>query len=140
MKKILLIATLLLTVLTIGAQRNREKKFSPQKFQADLEQFIVKEACLTPSESAAFFPQYNEMKRKQRVVFDKQRRLDRSNPQSEADCRNAIKERDKLDLELKKIQQTYHNKFLNILSARKVFNVLKAEDRFHRRVLRKSEK
>lgn len=122
---------------SLNAQGEKRPKFSPEKFHADLERFIVKEACLTPCESAAFFPLYGEMYKKQRVVFDSMRRLDRSNPVSDADCSKAIKERDKLDLELKKIQQSYHNKFLHVLSPRKVFEVLKAEDRFHRRMLKR---
>ena len=44
-----------------------------------------------------------------------------------------MQKRDEVELELKKIQQTYHNKFFTVISASKVFDVLRAEDRFHRR-------
>ena len=49
--------------------QDKRPKFSPEKFKADMEQFIVKEACLTPEESAKFFPVYDEMQKKQRAVF-----------------------------------------------------------------------
>ena len=39
--------------------QDKRPKFSPEKFKADMEQFIVKEACLTPEESAKFFPVYD---------------------------------------------------------------------------------
>ena len=112
------------------------QKFSPEKFQADLEQFITKEACLTPQESAKFFPVYKEMQAKQRAVYDRQRQLGFGKPADEKGCEKAIRQRDEYDLELKRIQQTYHNKFLSIISASKLYDVLKAEDRFHRQMLR----
>lgn len=135
------ILTLLLLLLTLAsAAQERKERFSPEKFRADLESFIVKEACLSPKEAAAFFPLYDEMGKKQRAVFNSMRRLDHAPACTDDDCRKLIKERDKLDIELKKLQQTYHNKFLGVLSAQKVFKVLKAEDDFHRRMLRRSDK
>ena len=112
------------------------QKFSPEKFQADLEQFITKEACLTPQEAAKFFPVYKEMQAKQRTVYERQRQLGFGKPADEKGCEKAIRQRDEYDLELKRIQQTYHNKFLSIISASKLYDVLKAEDRFHRQMLR----
>jgi len=120
-----------------GAQPQRqEHKFSPEKFQAELEQYITKEAGLTVQEAAKFFPIYKEMQAKQRVVFDRQRQLGWSKPADEKGCEKAIRQRDEYDLELKRIQQTYHNKFLSVLSASKLYDVIKAEDRFHRQMLR----
>lgn len=137
-KKTLIFALAFIIGMGIYAQpKNGQKKFSPKKFRSDMEAFIVKEACLSPAESAAFFPLYDEMYKKQRIVFDSMRRVDNSNPTSDEECRKAIKERDKLDLELKEIQQAYHNKFMRILPAAKVFKILKAEDRFHRRMLKR---
>ena len=112
------------------------QKFSPEKFQADLEQFITKEACLTPQEAAKFFPIYKEMQSKQRAVYERQRQLGWGKPTDEKGCEKNIRQRDEYDLELKRIQQTYHNKFLSVISASKLYDVLKAEDRFHRQMLR----
>lgn len=113
--------------------------FSPQKFRADLESFIVQQTGLSPKESATFFPLYDEMCKKQRVIFNDMRRIDKACPAKDEDCRKLIKQRDKLDLELKKIQQQYHDKFLNALPARRVFDILKAEDQFHRKMLRERD-
>ena len=112
------------------------QKFSPEKFQADLEQFITKEACLTPQEAAKFFPIYKEMQAKQRTVYERQRQLGFGKPADEKGCEKNIRQRDEYDLELKRIQQTYHNKFLSVISASKLYDVLNAEDRFHRQMLR----
>ena len=41
-----------------------------------------------------------------------------------------------MELELKSIQQTYHNKFFSVMPASKVFDVIRAEDSYHRGLLR----
>lgn len=138
MKRLTSILLVMIFALTIAAQDQQQpqQKFSPERFQAELEQFIAKEACLTPQEKAAFFPIYKEMQAKQRTVFSRQRQLGKVKPADEKGCEQAIRKRDEYDLELKRIQQTYHNKFLGVLSASKLYDVLKAEDCFHRQMLR----
>lgn len=137
MKRILIGCCLtLLSLLAVSAQDDQQKKFSPEKFQAELEQFITREACLTPLEATKFFPLYREMQKKQRCVYNQMKALGKVKPAEESDCRKAIQKRDELELELKGIQQTYHNKFLSVISASKVFDVIKAEDRFHRKMFR----
>ncbi len=121
-----------------GAQERKTNGFSPEKFRADMQQFITKEACLTPQESAKFFPVYDEMNNKKRKIFDDMRRLSRHKPADEAGCRDVIRKCDKMDLELRKIQQTYHDKFLSIIPASKLFDVIRAEEKFHRRMLNKN--
>lgn len=138
MRHIVLLFMFMSLALQAGAQEKGKRKFSPEKFRADMEQFIVKDAGLTPQEASQFFPIYNEMNKKQRAVFEKMRKLDRQKPVDEAGCRNAIKQRDKYDIELKKIQMSYHEKFMTVLPASKVFDVIKAEEKFHRRMLKKS--
>ena len=117
-------------------QMQQQMKFSPEKFQADLEQYITKKACLTPQEAAKFFPIYKEMQSKQRAVYERQRQLGWVKPADEKGCEKVIRQRDEYDLELKRIQQTDHNKFLSVISASKLYDVLNAEDRFHRQMLR----
>lgn len=138
MKKILTILITVLVAVSVNAQDKKKQKFSPEKFRADMEQFITQDANLTPKEAAKFFPLYNEMNKKQRVVFDRMRQLGKNKPSDEAGCRDAIMQRDELDLKLKQIQQTYHKKFLTVISASKLFDVIKAEESFHRRVLKRS--
>ena len=125
-----------MTVVAQEQQRPPQQKFSPERFQAELEQYITKHACLTQKEAAKFFPIYKEMQCKQRAIFDRQRQLDKMKPADEKGCETAIRQRDEYDLELKRIQQTYHNKFLTVLSASKLYDVLKAENGFHRQKLR----
>ena len=117
-------------------QGQDQQRFSPERFQAQIEEFITKEANLTTQEAAAFFPIYREMMEKQRSVFMRQRNVSRVKPADEQGCLKAIKEQDEIDLELKRIQQTYHLRFLETLSASKVYDILRAEEHFHRNMMR----
>ena len=135
MKKLLVFAVLMLMVV-LGASAEEQQKFSPEKFQADLEQYITTEAGLTNEEAAKFFPLYREMQQKQRVVYNKMHELFKL-PHDEASCKRAVQRRDQLEIELKQIAQTYHNKFLRVLPAPKVIGTIIAEDKFHRRAFRK---
>ena len=134
MKKIVVSAVLMLMVV-LGANAEEQQKFSPEKFQADLEQFITNEAGLTSEEAAKFFPLYREMQQKQRVVYNKMHELFKL-PHDEASSKHAIQRRDQYEIELKQIAQTYHNKFLRVLPASKVIGTIIAEDKFHRRAFR----
>lgn len=136
MKHITIIA-LFLWGTFVSAAAQGQKRLSPEKFQEQLELFIIKEACLTQQESKSFLPLYREMRSKQKELFDRGKKLCRTKPAGESGCASAIKQQDKIDVELKKTQQTYHNKFLNVLPASKVFEIIKAEEKFHRRMLRK---
>ena len=119
MRRLTTILFALVIAVGVSAQSpQQQQKFSPEKFQADLEQFITKQACLTPQEAAKFFPIYKEMQAKQRAVYERQRKLGWGKPADEKGCEKAIRQRDEYDLELKRIQQTYHNKFLSVLSIR----------------------
>ena len=132
----LLFSTVIMIMVVLGASAEEQQKFSPEKFQADLEQYITTEAGLTNEEAAKFFLLYREMQQKQRVVYNKIHELFKL-PHDEASCKRAIQRRDQLEIELKRIAQTYHNKFLRVIPASKVIGTIVAEDKFHRRAFRK---
>ena len=138
MRRIHIILIALFAAVSLYAQDNTQpqQRFSPEAFDAAMQDYITREAGLNVQEAAKIFPVYKEMMAKQREVFEKQRKMVRVKPQDEAGCLKAIKERDDYDLELKRIQQTYHNKFLELLPASKVYDILKAEDAFHRSFMR----
>ena len=132
MRVMIVLFALNLCIYTSSAQQ----KFSPEKYQADVEEFITKEADLNKNEAAAFFPLLREMQEKQRVIFKQLRTEGNSKPADENAYKKAIQKRDQMELELKNIQQTYHNKFLGVLPASKAYKAILAEDRFNRRMFR----
>lgn len=133
LKVLLVLFALLVCPVAMQAQdKKSDAKFSPTQFDAELQQYIVQEAGLTPSEAASFFPVYREMQKKQRALYMRQRQMGHIKPSSDKGCEQAIRQRDEIDLELKRIQQAYHDRLLSVVSASKLYDAIKAEDRFHR--------
>ena len=130
---LLLTLTLFFGAYAQGQGQGQVQRFDPAKFDAEQQQFITKAANLTEQEAARFFPLFREMQKKQRAIYERQRKLGFNKPADEKGCAQSIREHDQIDLELK---QTYHNKFLRVIPASKLYDVLQAEDRFFRMKLR----
>ena len=142
MRRLITILVLLAAISLNGlAQyKNDGQRFSKEEFVRQLEQYVAHEAQLTSKEQAEFFPIFREMHLKMRKVFDAMMKIDSTCPSNDKTCANAIRQKDKMDIELKRIQQQYHNKFLDILPACKVMKAIKAEDKFHRNMLKRWSK
>lgn len=115
-------------------QHDRNKKrFDPERYQRDLEAFITKKAALTAQEATAFFPLFREMQAKQRALFAKHRQaFDKKIFTDNAAALNAIVAHDEREIEIKKILQVYHKKFLKVLPATKVLKCIHAEEEFNK--------
>ena len=132
-----LIILMLCTFGVANGQHRKRPPFNPAKFEADLEQFITVNACLSPSQAASFFPVYRQMMKKQRALFDEMRRLRMINPKDNEACEEAIRKQDELDIQIKQLQQEYHGRFLMMLPANKILSIIKAEEKFHRQIFKK---
>lgn len=132
------IIVLLVLLCSVVVMAQEPKKFDPVQFEADLEQFVATEARLTPTESATFFPLYREMRKKQMAYFGYHRRWHIVDESDDKACAEAIRRMDSNDLEIKRLQQLYHEKFLHILPASKVFRIIKAEENFHRQQFKRA--
>lgn len=135
-RRLIFFVLMALCVATTSAQRKRPP-FDPKRFEADLEQYITTNACLSPQEAAKFFPVYRQMMKKQRMLFDEMRRYHHINSGSNDASAEAIRRQDELDIQIKQLQQEYHARFMLVLPATKVFQVIKAEERFHREMFRR---
>ena len=134
MKKSLL--TLLFAFIALSLAAQQQQKFDAEQFQVKLEQFITAEASLSQAESTAFFPLYRELRKKQRNIFEQIKRYKHANPTDEKGAAEAIRQQDKLELEMKELIKDYHNKFIALLPATTVLRILKAEDKFHRQLFK----
>jgi hypothetical protein len=133
MKKSFLILACLMLAMTGMAQ---EQKFSPEKFEADMEAFITKEAKFNENEAAKFFSLFKEMHQKQRGLYTKMRNYGKEKPATDDACAAAIRERDKLNMELRQLEQTYHKKMMQVVSPSKVYDAIRAENKFHRQMMK----
>ena len=118
MKRIVfLIALIAISANSIRAQEPKAPKFDPQAFRQHMERALTQEACLTTEEANAVFPIYNEMREKQRAIYDKMRKLGMNKPSGDEACKQAILEYDKLNLELRQLDVVYHKKMLKVIPA-----------------------
>lgn len=138
MKRFLFILAIAFAALQLNAHERH--KFNPEKYEAELQQFIVTEAALTPYEASVFFPVYKEMQDKQRLLFNKMRSFRHVDVRDDKACLEAIQGRDETELKIKKLQQQYHTKFCRILPPSKVFRIIRAEEKFHRQAFRRAAK
>ena len=132
MKRYTVILFSMLLTLMVSAQD--QKKFSPEKFQADLEEFITKEAHFDQQEAAKFFPLLRELQAKQRAIYGRMRQTPK--PGDDAKCAEAIREWDKANIELKQLDLQYHKKMMQVVPASKLFDAIMAESRFHRKMMK----
>lgn len=130
----------LLYCISIGVFSQKHHMFNPEKFQVELERYITIEAALTIQEAATFFPVYREMRKKQHAMFGQMRRLKFVDVADDKAAVEAIRQQDLLDIQVKQLQQEYHNKFMTVLPARKVFQIIKAEEKFHRQSFKRLAK
>lgn len=143
-RKILILSSLMwmCCMFQATAQEKRER-ISPEEFTKQMESFIVKEACLSPTEANAFFPVFHEMHKKQQGINWQIRELKKRvlpAGASDKDYYNIIKEINSLKIENAELEETYYKKMCKVVSAQKVYAAMKAEDAFHRRMLRKFSK
>ena len=114
------------------AMAQTKRGFDPKQFEVDMEQYITDKAGLTSQEAATFFPLYREMRQKQRDIFNEEQRDRHFDESSDKECKDFILANDARDIRVKKLIQEYHNKFLEVLPATKVWRAIRAEEDFHR--------
>ena len=64
----------------------------------------------------------------------------KNKPADEAGCKAMVEEYDKMNIELKQIEKCYHAKMMQEVSASKVYEIIKAEYRFHRHWMKGAQK
>ena len=134
---------MLMLVITAGAclAQPGGQRFSPEKFRADLERYITKEVGFTQSEAREFYPLYHEMKDKQRDLQHKVFELKKNmRPYaSEKEFTNAVLRITSLNRQKAELEETYYKKMCKAVPAKKVYEAMLAEDRFHRQMLNRMD-
>ncbi len=143
MKKILsFLILVLLAATTAVAQPNNNKgekpQFNPEEFKTMMRNYVRDKACLTQAEADKLFPIYFEMKTKQMEMNGKMMKLKRQKPDCNATTKeysDLISQITELNVALAKLEQTYYAKMCKVVDAKKVYNVMCAEEEFHREML-----
>ncbi|MCM1109484.1 MAG: hypothetical protein NC388_10645 [Clostridium sp.] len=134
-----LILWIAISLNTLQAQTNK-KQFSPEEFKQKLENYITKNAGLTEEEAKAFFPIYSEMKQKQGELMKQIRQLKKNARKEEtkdSEYSSIVSQINKLKIESAEVEAKYYLKICKSVSPKKVFEAMRAEDKFHRESLRR---
>ena len=138
-----IIAMALLLALPVLAQNDKSPRFSPEEFRAKLESFIAQRAFLTQAECEKVFPIYHEMKEKQRELQKKEHQLKYKTLKLEDEDKkfqDVLVQIADLHVEGAKIESTYYKKMSKVISPKKVYGIILAEDAFHREMLQRFNK
>ena len=139
MKKLILgLSLILLSVATWAQpaqQQNRQPRFDPQKFQQMMEFELAKAAELTADEAKAFFPLYNELRKKQRDMGMQIYQLKANAPTDSKGAATAVNKINTLKVEMAELEQEYYKRIMKVVPANKIIKVMRAEDNFHKRMV-----
>ena len=130
MRRILTIMALIVVTVAASAQKHERRPFDPQKFEQKLEAYVIQQVGFSQEEEKVFLPIFREMRQKQIKIMQNHHPKDK--PKTEKEWETTLRERDNNEVQLKKIQQTYHNRMLKVVPASKVAKAIRAEDEFHR--------
>ena len=122
------------------AMQGRTSNFNPEEFNKKMQEHIKKGAQLTDDEAAKVMPVYNELNAKKRECNEKMREVKNAIAEgtSESDAQDAISRLASLKEDEARLHRTYYKKMADAVGARKVLNIIKAEDEFHRQMFRMS--
>lgn len=116
-----------------------DQRLSKDEFRARQQAYITEKADLTPQEAEAFFPLYFELQDRKHQLNEEAWQLMREGKKENLtdDRYDEIME-GVYDARIAsdRLEKTYYGKFKKILSSKKIYQVQRAEMRFHRELLK----
>ena len=124
-----------------------DQRLSKDEFRAKQQAYITEKAGLTPEEAEAFFPLYFELQDRKHQLNEEAWKLMNEEAwklMREGKQENLSEERyDEImegvydaRISSDRLEKTYYGKFKKILSSKKIYQVQRAEMRFHRELLK----
>ena len=142
-KRIIILVGIFLMISSIGmAQHFGNPEVNHDKYYSQKIAFITDVVDLSPDEAAAFWPLYKEQesKKKDLMTSVRQYRKDiagRFDELSEAEAKEALEFFQSHMKEMNNLTIEYQNKYIEVISSKKVLLLLKAEKDFRRQMLKK---
>lgn len=139
---ILSISIFLLSQVAATAQRSEGSKERWKKYQTEKIAFLTANLELSPEEAQKFWPIYNQMDKERWAVQKMRREME----QELRDSEETLSDKEALELTKKyagskqkeaDVHLNYNEKFLKILTPKKVLKLYKAENDFKMHMMRK---
>lgn len=143
MKRLLVLLFVFIGGATLSfAYDGYNQHLSPDEFRAKQKAFIIEKANLTQAEADKFFPLYFELQDKKREINDnawKLMRKGKDDKMTDAQYEEIILQIYDLRIESDKLDKTYYAKYKKVLSPKKIFQIQRAESKFHREILKTAQ-
>jgi hypothetical protein len=139
---IITISFFLLAQFTTSAQRSKNSKERWEKYKIEKIAFLTDNLELTPDEAQKFWPVYNQMDKERWAAQKMRREMEHQLRETE----ETLTDKEALELTKKyagsmqkeaDVHVNYNEKFLEILSPKKVLKLYKAENDFRMHMMKK---
>ncbi len=141
MKKVFLLITVLVSLISFswvdGA--TAQERLSREQFKIKQQTYLMEKAGLTVEESAKFFPIYFELQDKKTEINNSYWKVFQNikpGETTEAQYKEILTTIYDTRIRIDKLEQSYSEKFLKIISAEKLCKIFMAETNFHRDLMR----
>ena len=139
MKQTVSIFLLLISFCCTGSLYAQKNKLSKEEFRQKQQEFIIQRAELTPDEAKKFFPLYFELQDKKgrcnREAWEKMRQGKNSGT-SEAEYAQIVEDIIQARITNDNLDMEYLKKYKTFLTSKKIYDIQRAEMRFHRELLK----
>jgi hypothetical protein len=141
MKKIFLIAFLIVTTTTIFAQPPHKRKENLEQIKTQKIAFITEKLSLTSQEAQVFWPVYNEFEKKRDEIQNKRRSIMKkirfnSETLSDVELEQIAQQFISTQVDIGKLHEEYHTKFKKVITIKKVVKLYQIEQEFKRELLK----
>lgn len=124
---------------TISIYAQQRKRFTHEEFCQKQREFITENARLTPEEAKEFFPLFFELQQNKWKINNEARKKvkkERGQKLTDEECKELVNEFSDAKIKIAKLEKSYIEKYLKVISARKILDVQRAEDRFQKEMIK----
>lgn len=120
-------------------QPKSKENISKDTFRKKQKEFIIREAQLNPKEANYFFPLYFELQDKKQIITNdanaKQRKALRGKL-DEKQYKSAVDQILNAHVKLEQLEREYVEKYRKVLSNKKIFRIMMAENKFRKQLIK----
>jgi len=120
----------------IQAQEHRSKE---ERIQALRVAFITEELALTPEQSQGFWPLYNELQGKLKVLKKNHKKRPDIDNMSDVELEALLENHLKMEEEKIALHRSYAQRFKKVITIRQIVKLTQSEHRFRKELLRRAK-
>ena len=138
MKRILFFIILICCTAGIALAQSK-KRMSAEEYANKQKAFITSHANLLPNEAEAFFPLYFEFQQNKWKINKEARKKvkwEKGVEPTDEEWNKFVYEKAEAKIKIAKLEKTYIEKYLQILPARKILDIQRAEDAFQKEIIK----